>query len=86
MTESDHVIAPFTDTEKSALPWKEKTLIAGLMILQIPLAVIFFPLAAVFVLTGILAPLGVASFAVATKPTSLALRRRSTWRSRQHGT
>jgi hypothetical protein len=63
------------------LPRQEKLMIAGLLCLQIPFGVVFFPMAAVFVLTGILAPLGMATFAIATMPFSLAIRRRDAWRS-----
>jgi hypothetical protein len=45
--------------------------------------VVFFPMAAVFVLTGILAPLGMAAFAIATMPISVAMKRRDAWRSRR---
>ena len=56
------------------VPMREKLLVAGLMILEIPFAIFFIPLATVLVLTGILAPLGMLSFALGTKPFSLALR------------
>jgi hypothetical protein len=63
------------------MPWSDKLLIAGLLCLEIPFGVVFFPMAAVFVLTGILAPLGMASFALATMPFSLAMKHRSAWQS-----
>jgi hypothetical protein len=44
--------------------------------------VFLFPLAAVFVLTGILAPLGIMTFRAAIMPLSWAMKRRS---SRQSG-
>lgn len=66
----------------AAMPWTEKLLIGGLLCLEIPFGIVFFPMAAVFVLTGILAPLGMATFALATMPFSLAMKRRSSWRSR----
>lgn len=66
----------------TAMPWTEKLLIGGLLCLEIPFGIVFFPMAAVFVLTGILAPLGMATFALATMPFSLAMKRRSSWHSR----
>ncbi len=64
------------------MPLMDKVLIAGLLCLEVPFGIVFFPMAAVFVLTGILAPLGMASFSLATMPFSLAMKRRATWRSR----
>jgi len=69
------------DAPKVRLPVKEKILIAGLLVLEVPLALFFIPLATVLVLTGILAPLGMMSFAVGTKPFSVAMQRKSKWQS-----
>jgi hypothetical protein len=62
------------------LPGREKLLIAGLLCLQVPTTVLFFPLAAVLVLTGILAPLGMMSFAIGAMPLSMAMKRKAAWR------
>jgi hypothetical protein len=70
-----------TDARVSKVPWTEKLLVAGLLCLEIPFGVVFFPMAAVFVLTGILAPLGMASFALATMPITLAMKRKDGWHS-----
>ncbi len=67
------------DSPKVKLPGKEKLLIAGLLFLEVPSALFFIPLATVLVLTGILAPLGVMSFAVGTKPFSMAMKRKTAW-------
>jgi hypothetical protein len=56
-------------------------LIAGLLFLEIPFGIVFFPMAAVLVLTGILAPLAVMAFKVATMPLSLSLKYKHTWQS-----
>jgi hypothetical protein len=66
----------------AAMPWTEKLLIGVLLCLEVPFGIVFFPMAAVFVLTGILAPLGMGAFALATMPFSLAMKRRATWHSR----
>jgi hypothetical protein len=75
------MVASETNVPKAALTWDKKVLIAGLLCLEIPFGIVFFPLAAVLVLTGILAPLGMMSFAVATMPLSLAMRYRTAWQS-----
>lgn len=49
-------------------------LIACLLLLQIPFGIVFFPIAAVLVLTGILAPLAMMSFSLATMPFTLAMK------------
>jgi hypothetical protein len=67
------------NSPKVKLPGKEKLLIAGLLCLEVPSAIFFIPLATVLVLTGILAPLGVMSFAVGTLPFTLAMKRKSAW-------
>ncbi len=66
---------------KVKLPGKEKWLIVGLLCLQVPSTVIFIPLAAVLVLTGILAPLGMMFFAIGTKPLSVAMKLKTEWKS-----
>jgi hypothetical protein len=75
------MVAPKAPLPTAAMPWADKLLIAGLFCLEIPFGVVFFPMAAVFVLTGILAPLGMASFALATMPFSLAMKHRAAWQS-----
>lgn len=67
----------------ATLPWKKKAFIACLLCLEIPFGVLFFPLAAVLVLTGILAPLGMMSFAIATMPITWAMNCVSAWQSRK---
>lgn len=68
---------------KAAMPWRLKALIAVLLCLQIPIGIFFFPLAAVLVLTGILAPLGMMCFTIARKPSSLAMKCRADWQSQR---
>jgi hypothetical protein len=65
------------DLPKVKLSGKKKLLIAGLLCLQVPMGIIFIPLAAVLVLPGFLAPLGIMCFAIGTKPFSLAMKLRS---------
>jgi hypothetical protein len=71
------MVATKTHAPRATLPWKKKAFMAGLLCLQVPVGVFFFPLSAVLVLTGILAPLGILSFKVATMPFSWAMRCRT---------
>jgi len=59
---------------KVKLSGKEKWLFVSLLILQVPMAVIFIPLAAVLILPGFLAPFGLACFAIGTKPFTMAMK------------
>jgi hypothetical protein len=69
------------DIPKVKLSGKEKWLIVGLLCLQVPSTIIFIPLAAVLVLTGILAPLGMMSFAIGMRPFSMAMKIKTQRRS-----
>jgi hypothetical protein len=75
------MVASEKNVPKAPLTWDKKALVAGLLCLEIPFGIVFFPMAAVLVLTGILAPLGMMSFAVATMPLSLAMKYRTAWQS-----
>lgn len=83
VTETKQMVPSKSPATSATMPWTEKLMIGGLLCLEVPFGIVFFPMAAVFVLTGILAPLGMATFALATMPLSLAMKRRSTWNS--HG-
>ena len=77
MTETNYSAPTRSRVSPDSLPWTERLLIAGLLLLEIPFGVVFFPMAAVFVLTGILAPLAMMAFKLATLPLSIAMNRRS---------
>jgi hypothetical protein len=62
---------------KVKLIGKRKWLFVGLLCLQVPTAIIFIPLAAVLILPGFLAPLGLMCFAIGTKPFSMAMKLRT---------
>ncbi|MGD0882209.1 MAG: hypothetical protein ABSB09_11640 [Acidimicrobiales bacterium] len=64
---------------KSKLTGGQKAVIAGLLLLQIPWSLIFFPLAAIFAITGIFVPVAMVLVGVGTLPYSLAKRSRATW-------
>lgn len=81
MAKTNLMVTSTSHPPKGTLSWKEKTVIFGLLCLEIPFGVILFPLAAVLVLTGILAPLGILSFRVATMPLSWAMKCRTAWQS-----
>jgi hypothetical protein len=62
---------------KERMHGKKLWLFISLLILQVPMGIIFIPLAAVLILPGFLAPFGLACFAIGTKPFSLAMKLRS---------
>ncbi|MGA2837135.1 MAG: hypothetical protein ABSF84_11115 [Acidimicrobiales bacterium] len=64
---------------KSKLTGGQKWMIAGLLLLQIPWSLIFFPLAAIFAITGIFVPVAMVLVGVGTLPFSLAMRCRVAW-------
>ena len=62
------------DIPKAKVSGKDMWTIIGLLILQVPSTIIFIPLGAFLVLTGILAPLGMMSFAIGIRPFSKAMK------------
>lgn len=68
-------------SSRSKLTGRQKWLIAGLILLQVPSSLIFFPLAAVFSLTGIGIPLSIIFLGIGTMPFSLAMKRKLAWQS-----
>ena len=65
---------------KSSLTGGQKWMIAGLLLLQVPSSLIFYPLAAIFAITGILVPIAIVLIGVGTLPFSFAMRCRDRWR------
>ena len=64
---------------KSKLTGGQKWMIAGLLFLQIPSSLIFYPLAAVFAITGIFVPIAMVFMGIGTLPFSLAMKCRDSW-------
>ncbi len=64
----------------SKLSGGQKWIIAGLLLLQIPSSLIFYPLAAVFAITGIFVPLALVLMGVGTLPFSFAMKCKDRWR------
>jgi hypothetical protein len=56
-------------------------MITGLLILQIPSSLIFYPLAAVFAITGIFVPIALVLMGIGSLPISWAMKLRDRWRS-----
>ena len=54
-------------------------MIAGLVLLQIPSSLIFYPLAAVFAITGIFVPVAMVLMGIGSLPISYAMRCRDRW-------
>ena len=79
--ETDQMPVPNTSSSKAKLTGRQKWAIAGLICLQVPSSVIFYPLAALFSLTGIGIPLSLIFLGIGTMPYSLAMKRKVAWQS-----
>jgi hypothetical protein len=64
---------------KSKLTGGQKLLIAGLLVLQIPSSLLFYPLAAIFAITGIFVPIAIVLMGIGSLPISLAMRYKHRW-------
>jgi hypothetical protein len=64
---------------KSKLTGGQKWMITGLLVLQIPSSLIFYPIAAIFAITGIFAPIAMVLMAVGTWPFSFAMKCKDRW-------
>jgi len=64
---------------KSKLTGGQKWIIVGLLVLQVPSSLIFYPLAAVFAITGIFVPVAMVLLGIGTLPFSCAMRCRDRW-------
>jgi hypothetical protein len=84
VTQTNFTALSKTPSSTVTLSWKRKLVIAGLLCLEIPFGIVFFPMAAVLVLTGILAPLAIMVFKVATMPLTLSMKYKSAWQSEGH--
>ncbi len=56
-------------------------MIAGLLLLQVPSSLIFYPLAAVFAITGIFVPVAIVLMGIGTLPISFAMKCKDRWQS-----
>jgi apolipoprotein N-acyltransferase len=54
-------------------------MITGLLFLQIPSSLIFYPLAAIFAITGVLVPIAMALMGIGTLPFSFAMKFKDRW-------
>jgi len=64
---------------KSKLTGGQKWMIAGLLFLQIPSSLIFYPLAAIFAITGIFVPIAMVLMGIGTLPFSSAMKSKDRW-------
>jgi hypothetical protein len=64
---------------KSKLTGGQKWMIAGLLFVQIPSSLIFYPVAAIFAITGIFAPLAMVLMGIGTLPFSFAMKCKQNW-------
>lgn len=79
--ETESLLVSDPSSRKAKLSGGQKWLIAGLVLLQIPSSAIFYPLAAVFALTGIGIPLSIIFLGIGTMPFSSAMKRKVAWQS-----
>ncbi|MGD0393930.1 MAG: hypothetical protein ABSC41_14970 [Acidimicrobiales bacterium] len=75
------MVASKPNSSSAKLTGRQKWVIAGLVVLQVPSSVIFYPLAAVFALTGIGIPLSMIFLGIGTVPLSVAMKRKVAWQS-----
>lgn len=61
---------------------RQRWAIAGLLLLQVPFSLLFYPVAALFALTGIGVPVSIVCLQVGTMPYASASKRKAAWRSR----
>ncbi len=64
---------------RAKLTGGQKWIIAGLILLQIPSSLIFFPLAAIFAITGIFVPIAVVLMGIGSLPISFAMKCKDRW-------
>jgi hypothetical protein len=79
--ETEHLLESSPGSSKVKLTGRQKWLIAGLILLQVPSSAIFYPLAAVISLTGIGVPLSMILLGIGTMPYSSAMKRKVAWQS-----
>lgn len=72
---------PKPQSAKSKLTGGQKWMIAGLLVLQIPASLLFYPLAAIFAITGIFVPIALVLVGIGTWPLSFAMRRKERWQA-----
>ena len=76
------MVASNPHSPKAKLTGRQKWAIAGLLCLQIPSALLFYPVATLIVLTGVGAPLRAWScLKIGTMPYSSAMKLKATWQS-----
>ena len=77
MEKEPDVLSP--SPPKSKLTGGQKGIIAGLLFLQIPSSLIFYPLAAIFAITGIFVPIAMVLIGIGTLPVSVAMKSKDRW-------
>lgn len=79
--ESEQIPGSNPRSAKMKLTGGQKWLIAALLVLQIPSSLLFYPLAALFALTGIGVPLSLILTGIGTMPYSTAMKCKTAWQS-----
>jgi hypothetical protein len=68
-----------TSPPRSTLTGGQKWMIAGLLLLQIPSSLIFYPVAAIFAITGVFVPIAIVLMGLGTLPFSFAMTCKDRW-------
>lgn len=74
-------VAPSPGPTKGKLTGWQKSAIAGLLILWVPMGVFFYAVASVFAITAVFLPVSLTLIAVGTLPFSFAMKCMKIWRS-----
>jgi hypothetical protein len=71
------VVTPVSARPK--LTGQQKWMLTGLFVLQVPMALFFIPLAAIFAITGIFVPIAILLLGIGTLPFTYAMKCRDHW-------
>jgi hypothetical protein len=79
--ETDQPVAPPPSSAKvkAKLTGRQKLLVGALLLLQVPSSLIFYPVAALFSITGVGVPVSLVLMGVGTLPYSSAMKCKTAW-------
>jgi hypothetical protein len=79
--DTELLTVPSPKGTKAKLTGGQKCLIASLIVLQVPFSLLFYPLAALFALTGIGVPISMLFMGIGSMPFTSAMKRKTAWQS-----
>jgi hypothetical protein len=77
--ETDQPVVPPASPTKARLTGRQKLLVGALLVLQVPSSLIFYPVAALFSITGVGVPVSLVLMGVGTLPYSSAMKCKTAW-------